>query len=121
MPMETYTTRVKIPSHETFAGRFPQFGTRVQQGDGARLWDFVMRPETFLYARLVTEELELPAVAGIANACRAMMGGRLEDADKQLVGGLVCCLMEENGYAKDNRKRAIPQDGWTKGEVYRRR
>ena len=42
------------------------------------------------------------------------------DFDKQFIGAVVCSLMEANGYEKTGKKRSIPHNAFTKGEVYAR-
>jgi hypothetical protein len=108
---------VRVPSIEEFGARYRQYRRRAE-GDGRRFFDLVMRPDSFVAAAIVTEKLGLPGVAGIAGDCTALAGGKLEAVDKQFVGALVCSLMLANGYSKTGKKRAIPQPGWSKGEVY---
>lgn len=110
---------VHIPTLEEFGDRYKQYRNRAA-GAGRPLFDLVMRPESFIAAAVMTERLGLPAVVGVAGDCAPVVGRVMESTDKQFVGALVCSLMLANGYAKTGKKRSIPQDGWTKGEVYNR-
>jgi hypothetical protein len=108
---------VSIPDVDDFGARYKQYRSRAE-GAGKKFFDLVMTPKSFIAAAVVTEQLGLPAVAGIAQQCGELASGALESTDKQFVGALVCALMLANGYTKTRKKRAIPEKGWTKGEVY---
>ena len=87
------------------------------------MFDVVMSPTCYDYARAATLVFDLPAVAGVAKACTEAFSQQdkveWRDFIKQYVGALVCALMEANGFEKTGEKRAIPYPGFTKGEVYR--
>ncbi len=36
----------------------------------------------------------------------------------RLVGAIVCCIVEANGFERTGKKRSIPVDGYSRGEVY---
>ncbi len=113
---------VEIPSIEDFAGKYRQYAPFAQNG-GRFLFDLLMSPESYVAAQVATLNLELPAVAGVAKACREACDRR-PDVEwrgfiKQYIGALVCSLMEANGFVKTGTKRAIPHHDFTKGEVYR--
>ena len=109
--------QVEVPTLADFGARYRQYGSRAA-GVGKPLYDLVMCPETFVAAAVVTDRLGLPAVAAIAEEVSSLLGGAMQSIDKQFVGALICSLMLANGYVKTGRKRAIPQKGWSKGEVY---
>ena len=117
MPAKKATFMFNVPTPDEFAGQFPQYGPRARD-EGKEFFEIVMRPESFLRAVVVTDVLELPAVAGIAKQCSEMKNKKLADIDKQFVGALVCSLMKTNGYRKKGLKRSIPHPNWSKGEVY---
>ena len=123
MSAETYTLAVTIPSADTFGEKYSAYKNFIQ-GDGSFLVDIVLTPEAFVKAMVVTEELGYPAVSGFGNAIReaakqrGMWGEGTSGYLKQCAGALTCVLMEANGYQKTGKKRSIPLDGWTKGEIY---
>jgi len=47
-----------------------------------------------------------------------VIGRELTPFDKQFIGGVVCSLMEANGYQKTGTKRATPNKAFSKGEFY---
>lgn len=112
-----FETKVQIPSAEEFGAKYPQYGSRPM-GGGREFFRLIMQPASFLKAAFATDELDLPAVAGVAKLCAEASYGRLAAADKQYIGALVCALMEANGYKKTGKKKAIPHKAFTKGEVY---
>jgi hypothetical protein len=122
MRSETLCLSANIPSLEEFAARFPQYGHFAREG-GRFLFDVVMSPASYDYARAATLVFDLPAVAGVAKACTEAFSQQTavewRDFIKQYIGALVCSLMEANGFVKTGEKRAIPYPGFTKGEVYR--
>ncbi len=119
MKTASYSLSVNIPSIEEFASTYPRYAPRVRGGERF-VWDLVMTPESFARAMVVTD-MGLPAVAGIAPQCREIFKGRRLEMTRfhaQLIGALVCCLMETNDYLRTHRKRAA-HEPFTKGEVYR--
>jgi hypothetical protein len=58
-------------------------------------------------------------VAGIAEVSiqKVKRIGR-EPFDKQFIGGVVCSLMEANGYQNTGTKKAISHKAFSKGEFY---
>lgn len=123
MTTQTVSLQVQIPSQDEFARRFPQYGP-FAAGEGRFLFDVVMGPTSFLCARVATEELDLPAVAGVAKtvyeATSRQAAVPWSGFLKQYIGALVCTLMEANGFEKTGAKRAIPHEAFTRGELYRR-
>lgn len=115
--LEKVEVTVIVPDVEDFGARYKQYRSRAE-GVGKRFFNLVMTPKSFIASAIVTEQLGLPAVAGVAEECNKLAGGNLDPIDKQFVGALICSLMLANGYSKTGRKRAIPQVGWSKGEVY---
>ncbi len=111
---------VNIPSVEDVAGKYRAYGRHARE-EGSFLFDLVMSPESFFRTRIATDDLDLPAVAGIAKLCAEAAekeGVELDGYQRQYVGALVCTLMEANGYRKTGSKKAIPHPMFTKGEVY---
>jgi hypothetical protein len=106
---------VIVPSVAEIGARFPQYA-EIVKNDGRRLHDIITTPENIVRVILATAVHELPAVAGVARLVR-------EEAQKltsgnRLVGALVCCVMERNGFRKLGRKKSIPAEGFTRGEMY---
>ena len=77
-----------------------------------------MRAESFIDASALTRCLNVPAVAAIADQARELAGGEISGPDKQLLGALVCTLMEHNGFVKTGKKGSVPRQGWNRGEIY---
>jgi hypothetical protein len=109
-----------LPEPDELGRHFPHYVPRAT-GPGNDLFRLVMNAESMVRARVVTTLLGLPAVTAVAAAASTMRSGDISDTDKQFVGALIRTLMEANGFEKTNRKRAIPVDGWNRGEVYRTR
>lgn len=89
--------------------------------------DFVNSEETFTNMKVVTDALELPALAGIAKSCAApimaLTPNATRNAVKRSLGTLVGVIMEANGYKKTGIKRNVPpiaERVFTAGEVYER-
>jgi hypothetical protein len=60
-------------------------------------------------------------VAGIAEVSIQKVkriGRELTPFDKQFIGGVVCSLMEANGYQNTGTKKAISHKAFSKGEFY---
>lgn len=114
---ETYPFPVSIPTIADFVTRFPNFGPRAS-GDGARYFGLVMRAESLMDASALTRCVQMPAVTAVAEQASALAGGAISDPDKQLVGALICTLMEHNGFRKTGRKGSVPKPGWNRGEIY---
>ncbi|MEA3327609.1 MAG: hypothetical protein U9R53_09965 [Chloroflexota bacterium] len=122
METEIFTISVNLPTHEEFGERFPQYG-KYASNEGRFLFERIVSPECFISARAATLDLQLPALAGIADICYQLVKdqGTLEWRGfiKQFIGAVVCKLMEDNGFEKTGRKRSVPHSNFTKGEVYR--
>ena len=122
MDTQTIEFRVNIPSVDEFAGQYPQYGT-LARNDFRFLFELLMSPDAYIRARVATLDLELPAVAGIAEICyqavQGQQGTEWNSLLKQFVGAVMCSLMLANGFEKTATKRAIPHHGFTKGEFYR--
>ncbi|WP_296254346.1 MULTISPECIES: hypothetical protein [unclassified Pseudomonas] len=89
--------------------------------------DFVNSEESFTNMRVVTDALELPAIAGIVKACAEAILTTSPNQKrltlKRSIGTLVCAVMEANGYAKTGIQRAVPpvpERIFHAAEVYRR-
>jgi hypothetical protein len=116
----SYVVPVNVPSLEEFEDRYPQYGP-FARGAGRPMFDAMVKPESFVAARIATEELDLPAVAGVATCARRIADAHLikwSSFLKQFIGAVMCSSMEANGFKKTERKRAIPHKDFTKGEVY---
>jgi len=116
----TYFAFVALPTLSDFAGRFPQFGPRAAN-EGAKYFALVMRAETFIDASALSRCLKVPAVAAIAQQATGLAGGAISGPDKQLLGALMCTLMEHNGFVKTGKKGSVPHNGWNRGEIYAER
>ncbi len=121
MRTENFILSVNLPTTDEFGERFPQY-KNFAENDGNFLFNRIISPESFINARVVTLILKLPAVAGIAEDCYNLVNdnGTVEWRGfiKQFIGAVVCKLMEDNGFQKTGRKKAIPHDQFTKGELY---
>jgi hypothetical protein len=89
--------------------------------------EFVNSEEAFTNMRVVTDALELPAIAGIVKVCgEAILNtepNKKRLTLKRSIGTLVCAVMEANGYAKTGIQRAvppIPERIFLAAEVYQR-
>jgi len=124
MKTENYSLTVNIPNVDEFGKRFPQYGNYART-DGKALFDRIMSPSCFINASVVTTELGLPAVSGIAELCYRLVKNNdsveWRDFTKQFIGAVVCKLMEDNGFSKTGGKKSIPHEMFTKGEVYRKK
>lgn len=122
MIQERFEVTVVIPTLDEFQRRFRQYARHARE-DGAFLFELLTRPASLLKASFATDDLELPAVAGVAADCATEAAGRGIDLNgyaRQFIGAVVCVVMEANGYVKTGKKRSIPHRSFTKGEVYRR-
>ena len=122
MKSEMFSCKVNVPTLDEFAEAFPHYGP-FSRGAGRFLFDLITSPEAHVRLSVVSEELNLPAVAGIGKRCHAearrhkvLWNGYL----KQFIGAVVCSSMEANGFEKTKVKKAVPLPMFTKGEVYRR-
>jgi len=89
--------------------------------------DFVNSEESFTNMRVVTDALELPAIAGIVKYCAEPILQTQPNVKrsslKRSIGALVCLVMEANGYAKTGIQRAVPPVAgrvFHSAEVYQR-
>ncbi len=114
--------RVNTPSIEEFAEQYPQYGPSARN-EYRFLFDRLMSPDSFVRCRVVTLDLELPAVAGVAAICfqavQAHETVQWSNRLKQFVGAVICSLMTANGFEKTETKRSIPHPAFTKGELYK--
>jgi hypothetical protein len=114
-----FSFSASIPSLEDFGKRFPQYKPYAV-GEGETLFKLLMRPES-LNSAIEATKLGLPAVTGIAEVSIQevkRIGRKLTPFDKQFIGGVVCSLMEANGYQKTGTKKAISHKAFSKGEFY---
>lgn len=121
METKDFTLTVNLPTLEEFGERFPQYGNYATN-EGRFLFEKIVSPDSFNNARVVTLNLNLPAVAGIAETCyqSVLEHGTLEWRGfvKQFIGAVVCKLMEDNGFEKTGVKKSVPHPQFTKAEVY---
>lgn len=114
---------INVPTVDDFADRYPQYGS-FARGPGRPLFDLLTSPTEHLKAKVATEDLDLPAVAGVAKDAYQWVQSQTQvQWDKhlrQFIGAVVCASMEDNGFAKTGTKRAIPHRGFVKGEFYQR-
>lgn len=106
--------KVNVPSPADVGTRFPQYADIVR-GEGRDLYELLMQPVNIVRALLSASD-GAAAVSGIAAIARAP-AAKLSSGNR-LVGALVCCIAEANGFRKTGRKRAIPAEGYSRGEVY---
>ncbi len=120
METRSLTIFVNIPTVDEFGERFPQY-RNYARNEANFLFEQIASPESFIYAKVATQ-LELPAVAGIADVCYKLVieNGTIEwrDFTKQFIGAVVCKLMEDNGFKKTAIKKSVPHHEFTKGEFY---
>lgn len=120
MQTRSYTLLVNLPSVNEFGERFPQYGNHARN-ELNFLFKRIVSPESFIYAKVATQ-MDLPAVAGIANECYKLVieNGTIEwhGYIKQFIGAVVCKLMEDNGFKKTGIKKSVPHPMFTKGEFY---
>ena len=123
MNLQTNSTQVNVPEVTDLAALYPQYAP-FARADGKFLFDLIASPTGYINARVATEELALPAVAGIAKICyeaaQAQTVVPWNDFLKQYIGAVVSLLMQMNGFQKTRTKKAIPHPAFTKGEFYRR-
>lgn len=123
MQTKVFELPVHIPSADDVAAKYPTYGNLVRN-EGKFLFDLIMSPESYVRARVATEDFELPAVAGVAKICFQTMEANPTDKKfellKQFIGAVVCVLMEANGFEKTGTKKAVPHHAFTKGEFYRK-
>ena len=121
MPSRALVLNVQVPRLDTFAKRYPHYRA-FAEGEGRFLFDLVMAPEAFIRARVATEDLDLPAVAGIARLCFDAVGAQgtvpWSRFVKQYIGALTAVLMEANGFAKKGQKRSVPFAAFSRAECY---
>lgn len=114
---QIFSLTVNIPTVKEFCEKFPQYKNFAAQGQGKALFEFIMRPERYVSALCATQDLSLPAVAGVAKACSEKFEG-LGPKENQFIGAMLSTLMEANQFEKQGKKRSIPHKGFTKGEIY---
>ncbi len=122
MTKESFNVSINIPEIADFEKKYPQYGPFVKENKKIT-FNIVMKPINFLRCQIATE-LNLPAVAGVADVCFKEVS-KQKDIQfngffKQLIGALVCCLMEANGFEKTGKKKSIPHSAFTKGEFYQK-
>jgi hypothetical protein len=122
MQSQTLTLNIQIPELADFVDRFPQYGP-FARGNGHFMFNLIMSPLSFLRCQVATE-LNLPAVAGVAeisvNATSKQHVVAFDGFLKQFIGALVCSLMEANGFLKSGKKKSVPHPAYTKGEFYQK-
>lgn len=94
-----------------FGAKYRNFAPLSLSREGAPIFDLLNTAAAFERMVIATEELDLPAVAGIARACGPHIEAAAperQDYLKKYVGAVVCCVLEANGFAKAGRKRAVP-------------
>jgi hypothetical protein len=114
-----FSFSASIPSLEEFGAKFPQYKP-FAAGEGNTLFRLLMRPES-LNSAIEATKIGLPAVTGIAEISVQeikRIGRKPTPFDKQFIGGVICSLMEANGYQKTGTKRAISHKAFSKGEFY---
>ena len=119
MTISEFSFSASIPSLEDFGKRFPQYKPYAAD-EGETLFKLLMRAES-LNSAIDATKLVLPAVSGIAEVSIQevkRIGRKLTPFDKQFIGGVVCSLMEANGYQKTGTKKAISHKAFSKGEFY---
>ena len=124
MDIQDLSISVNIPTIEDFLTEHSNY-SNLARVELNYLFKLVMSAESFWLASVVTDELDLPAVAGIAKRCSDIIDTHAEQKPvglvNQFIGAAMSCLMQANGYEKTGIKRAIPHPRFTKGEVYRRK
>jgi hypothetical protein len=117
MRTEMFRRNVHLPSPSEFIARFPQY-SGVQDAE-RNLFDLVVTPQNVQRAIVLTDILGLPAVTAVAKEVADQYQAQENwGFRKQLTGAILCYLMELNGYRKADKKRAVPREGWSRGEVY---
>lgn len=113
---------VNVPTVDELSHSYPHYKP-FAEGEGKRLFELLTAPLQHLKARFATEDLGLPAVAGVANDCELYCnesGTQMTPFVKQFIGAVVCVSMERNGFKKTGIKRSIPHKAFNKGEFYER-
>ena len=105
---------VNVPSLAEVGTRFPQYRAIVRE-DGRALYDLLTEPLNVVRVVLAANA-GLAAVTGVAEIARAP-AAELSSGNR-LVGALVACIVEANEFQKTGRKRSIPAQGYSRGEVY---
>ena len=113
-----HVVTVNLPCRKDFRELYPQYYNYIR-GEGAKLFDLVMTPYTFVKCKVVTD-LGLPAITGVANDFVELCGKDASSYDKQTLGALVSTLMVYNNYEKAGKKRSISHKSFSKGEVYQK-
>jgi hypothetical protein len=123
MTTDTYTATVLVPNVEDLEALYPRHA-RFARTDGKFLFDLITSPASYIRASVATEDLGLPAVAGIAKMCheavQAQKAVPWSDRTKQFIGVVTSVVMQANGFQKTGTKKAIPHPAFTKGEFYQR-
>ncbi len=114
MATRTAQFKVNIPSLTDVGERFPQYAGIVRE-DGRDLYELLTEPRNVVRALLKAQEGAAP-VEGVARA--AYEPASKLSSGNRLVGAIVCCIVEANGFEKTGKKRSIPVDGYSRGEVY---
>ena len=124
METKNYIYPVNLPTIDEFGERFPQY-KNFAMNEGKLLYEIIITPESFIRARVVTLVLKLPALTAVADDCYQNLKtrGELDNLDfkKQFIGAVVCKLMEENGFEKTGKKKSVPLQYFTRGEVYQQK
>ena len=109
--------KITIPPKSEFSKTYKQFGNLIKE-EGSKVYDYIVTPEIFIRAMSVSD-IGMPAVSVVAENCSKMVPD-LKDKlfMKQFIGAVTCYLMESNGYKKSHKKKTIPHDCFSKGEVF---
>ena len=111
---------------EKFLSNYSHFADQLE-GPGGELWRILNSEESFQKMRWATEDMELPAVAGVVRVCAPFVKSAPEKKRnrlKQGIGAMVCAVMDANGYEKTGKKKAVPpvpERVFSVGECYRKR
>ena len=124
METKNYIYPVNLPTIDEFGERFPQY-KNFAMNEGKLLYEIIITPESFIRARVVTLVLKLPALTAVADDCYQNLKtiGVFEiNGDVVLsIGEVVCKLMEEDGFEKTGKKKSVPLQYFTRGEVYQQK
>ena len=95
---------------EDFKKKYRHFGPLVM-GAAALLFAAINTEESFRKMVWATEDMDLPAIAGIVKICAEIILAapeEMRDQMKKCAGAIVCAVMEANGYVKTGVKKAVP-------------
>ena len=120
MKTSEYKVPIHLPTVDEFIAVYPHY-SRAVRGPDRFLFDLVMTPEAAATAILLTR-LGRAAVEAVLLPLRLtfeVRGATPTPRQRQLVGALVCHLMEANGHLRErNVKRRIASP-FTVGQLFR--